>query len=212
MTSIYGFSELLLDSDLNEAMRREMVETIHRQTKWLVEIINELLDLSRIEARRGMDIHLADVDLGTMLRETVLGLDLDAERWPVKFVSESHPLSVRTDAGKLRHAVTNILANARKYSPQGGVIEVGWTCEAERVGITIADHGMGMTEQQLARVGERFWRADTSGSTPGTGLGVAMVLEILKLLGGRLELQSQAGQGTQVTLWLPFTAMPPVPA
>jgi signal transduction histidine kinase len=70
-------------------------------------------------------------------------------------------------------------------------------------GVEVADHGLGMTDEQLARVGERFFRADKSGNIPGTGLGISIVKETLSLMGGRVQVKSEAGQGTQVTLWLP---------
>ena len=77
-----------------------------------------------------------------------------------------------------------------------------------RVGIEVSDRGIGMTPEQLRHYGERFWRADASGQTPGTGLGVAIVREILNLLGGTLEVSSTHGEGTTVTLWLPPPSTP----
>jgi signal transduction histidine kinase len=85
------------------------------------------------------------------------------------------------------------------------------------VGVEVRDRGIGMTAEQLARVSERFYRADASGSIPGTGLGMSIVKEIIELLGGRLALASEPEQGTAVTLWLPTaaptaSATPPAPA
>jgi signal transduction histidine kinase len=77
------------------------------------------------------------------------------------------------------------------------------------VGVEVRDHGIGMTAEQLARVSERFYRADASGSIPGTGLGMSIVKEITELLGGRLALASEPGEGTAVTLWLPTAAVAP---
>lgn len=206
MTSILGFTELLIRKNVSDDKRREMLETIHRQTRWLVDIVNELLDLARIEARRGKDFVIADVNLADLAREAVAALSFDRGRWPVLAALPDDPVVVRGDAAKLRQAVINVLSNAQKYSPEGGEIRIDLRREGARVGLRVVDRGIGMTPEQLSHFGERFWRADASGKTPGTGLGMAIVNEITGLHGGSLEVQSQAGSGTAVTLWLPLPA------
>ncbi|MEI8297841.1 MAG: CHASE domain-containing protein [Pseudomonadota bacterium] len=203
MTSIFGFSELLLHSEFDTATRRELLETIHSQTAWLVQIINELLDLARIDERRGRDFVITEVDAAALVRESVAGIDIDPRRWPVLASLPPQPVWIRADATKARQALTNVLGNARKYSPDGGGIEIDLVAHPGRLGIVIRDHGIGMTAAQVARVGERLWRADTSGMTPGTGLGMAIVKEILALHGGEVEISSEAEVGTVVTLWWP---------
>ena len=203
MTSILGFSELMLVKDFSENRRREILETIHRQTRWLVDIINELLDLARIEARRGKDFNLLSLDLASLVREALLGLSFDRERWPVVCEIDALAAPVLGDAAKLRQAVINIIGNAQKYSPEGGEICIRLLRENERFGIEVADRGLGMTPEQLKNFGERFWRADTSGKVPGTGLGISIVKEIVELHGGAMQVESEFGRGTRVTLWLP---------
>jgi PAS domain S-box-containing protein len=207
MASIFGFTELLLHRALDEATRRELLETIHRQVTLLVDIINELLDLARIEARRGQDFTITDVELDALVRDTLAAFAPDPERWPLRYTGTPGLSRVRGDAGKLRQALTNILSNARKYSPDGGAIEVTLVsadAAAEpRVGISVQDRGIGMNAAQLARVFERFYRADTSGQIPGSGLGMSIVREIVELHGGEVQLHSQPGAGTRVTIWLP---------
>ena len=203
MTSILGFTELLIRKDVADEKRREMLETIHRQTRWLVDIVNELLDLARIEARRGKDFAIADVDLAALVREALGALSFDRQRWPVAADLPIEPVVLQADYAKLRQAVTNVLSNAQKYSPEGGEIRIDLCRENRRVGLRVTDHGLGMTPEQLTHFGERFWRADASGKTPGTGLGMAIVKEIVELHGGSLEVASQAGRGTTITLWLP---------
>jgi len=203
MTSIFGFSELLLHTDFDAATQRELIETIHGQTAWLVQIINELLDLARIDERRGRDFVITDVDAVALVREPIAGLAFDARLWPVQLDLPDRPVWIRADTAKSRQALINVLGNARKYSPDGGRIEVRIIEGAGRVGIQIRDHGIGMSADQVARVGERLWRADTSGMTPGTGLGMAIVKEILALHGGQVDVASELGVGTTVTLWWP---------
>ena len=85
MSSIYGFSELLLAMDLDEVTRRDLLESIHHQTKLLVNIINELLDLARIEARQGIDLNFADVEVGDLVRRTVADLGGNLDKCRVRF-------------------------------------------------------------------------------------------------------------------------------
>ncbi|MEK9940596.1 MAG: sensor histidine kinase, partial [Methylotenera sp.] len=118
-------------------------------------------------------------------------------------------LFIRADYSKMIQVFNNVLSNAYKYSPQGGDVEIKvWASrKADKknlLGIEIKDHGIGMTKQQLARVCERFYRADTSGVLPGTGLGMSIVKEIVELHCGNVTIDSEHGKGTRVTIWLPL--------
>ena len=123
---------------------------------------------------------------------------------------------MRADRGKLTQALSNVLSNAYKYSPAGGVVEIdlaesrGEGDAAARVRIRITDHGIGMTPEQLLRVSERFFRVDTTGKIPGTGLGMSIVREIIELHGGELSLESVFGAGSTVTMWIPAASDAPV--
>lgn len=117
------------------------------------------------------------------------------------------PVFVSIDADKYSQALTHVVGNAYKYSPNGGSIELDLVRDAKgNAGIRVSDHGLGMTPEQLARAFERFFRADTSGNIPGTGLGLSLVKEIMEIHGGRVEITSEFGRGTQVTLWPPVAA------
>jgi len=211
MASIYGFSELLISREFDAATRHDLLTSIHKQTAWLIEIINELLDLTRIEERRGKDFMIEAVPLPPLVGEGVAAMQIDPARWPLSVAITDDLPPARADAAKLRQALTNVLGNAVKYSPAGGAIEVrGVTRVVDRqpqVGIAVTDHGIGMTPDQAARVGERFYRADTSGNIPGTGLGMSIAKEIVELLGGQVDIGSKVGAGTTVTLWLPAASV-----
>ena len=113
------------------------------------------------------------------------------------------------DGKKTQQALLNVLSNAYKYSPGGGAVHIelldapATMAAAPLVGIRITDQGIGMTPAQLGRVFERFYRADSSGKFPGTGLGMSIVQEIMTLHRGKIDIQSSPGEGTTVTLWLP---------
>lgn len=210
MTSIFGFTELLIAQEFDAETRKELLATIHQQTQWLVNIVNELLDLARIEARRGQDFHIEAVALEPLVNEVLASMQIIPERWPVAVSIPDALPPARADKAKLRQALTNVLGNAIKYSPNGGAIDVCCVMRISDdgdgktlVGISITDHGIGMTPEEAARVGERFYRADTSGNIPGSGLGVTIVKEIVEILGGFFTVTSQPDQGSTFTLWLP---------
>jgi signal transduction histidine kinase len=204
MTSILGFTELLLMRDFDPKMQKDILQTVHRQTQWLVDIINELLDLARIEARRGKDFKREEIDLHELINEVLQMQSFDQQRWPLELAFADEPIHVSVDAAKIKQALTNILGNALKYSPEGGVINIRVSTALEQAVIEIEDSGIGMNAEELRHFGERFWRADRSGKVPGTGLGMSIVKEIIELHGGCVTAQSSTGAGTIVTVQIPL--------
>ena len=207
MTSVMGYAEVLLAQEFDQDTRHEMLETIYRQTQVVTSIINELLDLVRIDSRRGQDFTVETLDLTEVVDDAVSAFKPAAGRAAPVIDRIGAPMRVSGDRRKLGQVITNLLSNAYKYSPAGGEVGIGYAVEVhgERrlLGVAVRDHGMGMTAQQQERCFERFYRADVSGNIPGTGLGLCIVKEIMELHGGRIDLQSAIGQGTTVTIWLP---------
>lgn len=208
LASIFGFAELLLNRDYDEQARRRMHGVIHRQARVLVNLIDDLLDLARIEARAGQDFRFEDLPVKMLIAATLEGWAMMPGQTHriVLDLPEAMP-RVRVDHEKMVRALTNVIGNAVKYSPGGSHVTVG-VLEASRAsrlmaGIRVTDSGVGMTGEQVARIFERFYRADPSGAIPGTGLGMSLVKEIMDLHGGEIEIESVPGQGTTVTLWLP---------
>jgi PAS domain S-box-containing protein len=208
MASIYGFTELLMTQEFDEADRLDFLGTIFRQSELMISIINELLDLARIEARRGKDFTITSIDVRDLLHQIVAGFKTPNDRPSPTEPSPNGPLWVSADRKKLTQAISNVISNAYKYSPKGDAVDIelatspGDADLPSRIGIRITDRGIGMTPEQLARVCERFYRADVSGKIPGTGLGMSIVKEIVGLHGGDLEINSKVGVGTTVTIWL----------
>ncbi len=217
MASIFGFTELLLKRQFSDERRNDMLSTIHRQAQVLINLVNELLDLARIESRRGKDFKRERQVLQPLIEATLSGLLVHNDPRKVDYHLPEEAIVVDVDREKLSLALTNVLSNAYKYSPGGGAIELSllWRSQGLQgvqgeVGIQITDHGLGMTPDQLERVFERFFRADTSGNIPGTGLGMTIVKEIIELHGGQVMLTSEHGAGTTVVLWLPVVSGAPV--
>ncbi|MEK8045366.1 PAS domain S-box protein [Ideonella margarita] len=207
MASIRGFSDLLLMRKFDEARTRDVLQTINRQSIWLTDMINELLDLARIEARKGKDFHLEVTEVREVIDAGVNALMVPGDTREIDLVLPPQIPPVRVDRAKFQHALTNVLSNAYKYSPEGGRITLTVMRREhegqDQVGVSVRDRGIGMSPSHARRAFERFFRADTSGAIPGTGLGLALVKEIIELHGGQVQLDSVLGEGTTVTLWLP---------
>jgi len=217
MASIYGYSELLLMQEFDPPDRQQFLSTIYRQSELMASIINELLDLARIEARRGKDFDMKRTELGDLVAQTLADYQPPNGRNKPLLVAPLTPANVKIDRQKMQQVLLNMVSNAFKYSPAGGDVKVFFRTDSDdasaRVGVAVQDQGIGMTPGQLARVCERFYRVDTSGKIPGTGLGMSIAKEIVDLFKGEIELTSQLGEGTTATVWLPLAdVLPPVVA
>jgi signal transduction histidine kinase len=199
---------LLASREFDRATTQSIALTIHRQSSLLVQMVNELLDLARIESGRGLDFAMKRQPLLPIVRDTVETVMMPNDPRRVELQPGAGERAwVVVDAAKLRQAVTNVVSNAFKYSAGKGAIRITLptrTHEArDEVGIRVEDEGRGMTPEQLSRAFERFYRAEPAGPIPGTGLGLALTRDIVEAMHGRVEIASEPGRGTQVTLWLP---------
>ena len=208
LASVLGFAEVLLTHDLDQASQQEFLNIILAQSKHLACILDELLDLARIEARRGKDFVLQTVDLKGLVQEVVNDFKCPQGR---SAPTLSMPTTYcRLDVGKAKQVVLNVISNAYKYSHSGTDISIVFakpeqapSAEISLAGLAIEDHGIGMSAAHLERVFERFYRADASGAVLGTGLGMSIVKEIMDLHSGTVTVQSKLGTGTSVTLLFP---------
>jgi len=205
MASIYGFAEVLLTQSLEEDNRKEFTGIIFRQSELMASILNELLDLARIEARRGKDFELVSTDVAALVKKTVNDFRLPAGRQAPAVTSQNEVWYIMVDRKKAQQAILNVLSNAYKYSRPGDGVEIFIepASTPNLVAIRTVDQGIGMSAEQVKRVSERFYRADKSGNIPGTGLGMIIVKEIVELHHGNLLVASTPGQGTTVTLQFP---------
>jgi PAS domain S-box-containing protein len=209
MSSIHGFSELLMTRELDVPTRREVVETIHSQSNFVVRMVNDLLDLERLSSGASTgDMRIQAIGLIPVIRRVIDGLMVEGDPRRVDFsTAPDEDCLVVADADKLSQALINLLANAYRYSrSKGGPIEVFLQRHRRQmraeVGIAVRDHGIGMTGEQIEKVFERFYRADPSSAVSGTGLGMTLVKEIAERMGGRVEIDSTPQVGTTVTLWV----------
>ncbi|MFY7864069.1 CHASE domain-containing protein [Roseateles sp.] len=211
MASIYGFTELLMTREMPAHRQKQMLEKIYRQSEAMIAILNELLDLARIEARRGQDFEFKHQTMQKLVEQVLQDFPIPENRTPPEFDPNTLPLWVHVDALKIQQVVRNLVSNAYKFSSAGTRIWVRLsqtTEEPPQARLEVQDQGKGMTPEQLGRVTERFYRADPSGTVLGAGLGMSIVKEIIELHGGQLRLSSEPGIGSTITVLLPLQAAP----
>ena len=205
LTSIKGFVELLVNSPQGMSERQqEFVSIILRSTDRLVDLVNDLLDVARIEAAQ-VEIRPRAVDVGEIIVDLaeLMGPRVEAKHQSLSLeLPPALPLA-RADPGRLRQIVQNLLTNAHLYTPEGGQLQISADARGGQVRISVADTGPGMTPEQLEHIYDRFYRAQEGHSAPGTGLGLSIVKSLIDLHGGKLEVASEVGRGTTFRVSIP---------
>lgn len=217
LTSILGYAELLAENEFDAETQRELLTAILIYSRNLDGIVGDLIDLARIESRAGRDFHIVPQTLATAVEDAIAASGLEERgRRPIYLPpAENDParrLEVAVDAEKIKQALLNVLNNAENFSASDTPIEIGWRSrlagEELELGVEVADRGIGMTEEQVRRIFERFFRGDLSGKNPGTGLGMSIVKEIMDIHRGVVEIDSQPGQGSRIGLWFKAAGRP----
>jgi signal transduction histidine kinase len=206
LTSIKGFLESLLAEEpgpLNEEQREEL-EIVYRNATRLQALVDDLLTLARLESGR-IEMDMRPLEVATVLRDACEELRPAAREGGLEVRLESaRPLVVRADKLRLHQALGNLLGNAIKFSDGGDDVVVRAFGQNGAAVIEVADRGVGIPPEELARLPERFFRASTAGAAQGTGLGLAITQEIVDAHGGRLEVDSEPGVGSTFRISLPL--------
>jgi signal transduction histidine kinase len=207
MSSVLGFTELLLNNPYSQERTLRTLGIIHRQAQRTVDLINELLDLSRIESQQGMHFELQSFHLRKQIMAVIGGLHPSQSQRVIVIDEQNFNHWVDIDEAKFQMAFLNILSNAMKYSPNDKPVHVrihqNITEEKNWIGVEVKDLGVGIKSEDISKLFTRFFRAEPTSNISGTGLGLHLVKEIMEQMGGKVEIQSQYGEGTQATLWLP---------
>ncbi|MGH8674674.1 MAG: sensor histidine kinase, partial [Burkholderiales bacterium] len=210
LNAVIGFSEVLHErmfGELNET-QADYVNDIHTSGKHLLSLINDILDLSKIEAGR-MELEPSDFDLPAML-ETALTLVRErASRNGIALSLEIEPGigSVRGDERKLKQVTVNLLSNAVKFTPEGGSVRLGACMNGRAIEVSVADTGVGIAAEDQALVFQEFRQVgtDSARKAEGTGLGLALAKKFVELHGGTIRLESAVGRGSTFTFTLPVS-------
>ncbi len=205
IAAILGYAETLQSGALSDAVHGpQMVDIIHRQSERLSELVSDLLELSRLDAKE------RPLTVGAVAVSEVVARAAEAvePRATAKHISITHRvapgLAAQADAKALEQVLVNLLDNAVKYTPEGGAVELTARQEAMRVELSVRDTGLGIEAKHLPRLFERFYRADRGRSREmgGTGLGLSIVRHLVSAMGGDVRVQSQLGLGSTFTVTL----------
>ncbi|HSM15862.1 MAG TPA: ATP-binding protein [Gemmatimonadales bacterium] len=206
LTSITGYTETLLQDDPDPATRRRFLEVIHANAQRLQRLVDDLLDLSRIESGR-WQARPDNVDVIAIARDTWQGFVERAESRRVSFEIDAtaDAFDAHVDPDSLQQIFTNLYDNSLRHSKDGGRIVCrireqpdGWT-------VAVEDTGSGIGQEHLPRIFERFYRVDAARSRAqgGTGLGLSIVKHLVEAHGGNVSAESQLGRGTTISCWFP---------
>lgn len=204
LTSLRGFSELLLQKEFSPEQQRRFLSIIQQESTRLAELVNDFLDLRRMEVGHQI-FHCEAIDIEGLLRERVNMLPSVDGKLFIRLVAPSSIAPVWADGDRIRQVLANLLSNAMKYSPHGGEVTVGVRQEDTEVIVWVADQGIGIPPVALPKLFSKFFRVDNEQTKKirGTGLGLALVKEIIEEHQGRVWVESELGKGSTFFFSLP---------
>jgi two-component system, sensor histidine kinase and response regulator len=210
LVGISGFSEMIRDEDVSLEEAKGYAGDINKDAERLNRMINDMLDLDRIEAGR-LTLHIQNVDLTSLLEDAVDRARASSARHFIVCNFDGHP-SVQCDPDRIAQVVANLLSNAIKYSPDGGEIAVTSALRDGGVDVSVRDHGVGIAPEFVQRLFSRYERYEkTSTKILGTGLGLAISRQIVEMHGGRVWVDSEPGNGSDFHFTLPLTVAGRIP-
>ncbi len=209
LVAVVGYCELLENADANhltEQQKSDYLSIIQNNAETLNQLIDDLLDVGRIQIGRSLGIVRREMSLKSLINNVVDSMRV--KNLPHDLVvlhGSSLPATISLDGGRITQVLHNLLDNAIKYSPHGGTIKVQTVSDNDQVAVSVMDQGIGMTAQQAEHIFDRFYRAEFSNAaTCGLGLGMNIVKQIIDDHGGEILISSDLGAGTTVTFTLPL--------
>ncbi|WP_232696748.1 sensor histidine kinase [Brevibacillus daliensis] len=204
LTSIKGWSELVLTGDMEDKDEMKMaMQIILKESDRLTGLVEQLLDFSRLQSGR-MEIQKAELDINTLLAEIKQQFSARAGQKNIKLILETaeEPLIMWGDENKLKQVIINLLHNSLKFSEENTAITLRSMREEDELILQVEDQGLGIHEEDIPRVTDRFYKGKHKQS--GSGIGLSLCLEIVKLHQGRLDVQSEVDKGTLMIIHLPI--------
>jgi len=213
LNSIIGFSDMLLTEEIGplSETQRDFLETVARNGRHLLQLISELLDLSKIEAGH-LKLTLEPIDLRQLLHEAADSVRAQTEKRRHRFDLDlpGDPLPVTADHVRVRQVLLNLLSNAIKFTPEGGQVRLAGRPDSDGVRVEVVDTGIGISLSDQQKLFHEFVQLDPSASRhyEGTGLGLALCKRLVELHGGRIGVDSDRGRGSTFWFTLPSEARP----
>ncbi len=205
LTAMLGFTEFLLENDIDQQKMKGILQTIHKETERLNELIGNFLDMQRLKGQVGAG-SVEKVSVADLLQQGVKLFTINRGMHRVTVDCPPDLPPVRGDSEKLHQVMINLLSNACKYSPPGSAVVVGASRSEDRIIITVMDEGIGIPAEMREKVFEKFFRVDNSDRrmVGGTGLGLALVKDIVDAHGGRIWIEPRAPKGSTFFISLPI--------
>jgi PAS domain S-box-containing protein len=200
LISIQEFSELLLSrEDLSGEQSRELLGTIHERSAALGRTVSDILEITRIEEGQGLPLIQEPCPVKELFDRLGPFLETKASRHRMEITLAEEDARVLVDEAKIGNVLENIVSNALKYSAEGSLVQIRGEPEGDFYRVTVTDHGIGMTAEQVDRIFDKFYRADeTRATVAGVGLGMSIVKNIVEAHGGRIWVKSEPCRGTTV--------------
>lgn len=214
LTTIIGYLELLLKPAERGAFtpeeEREFLQEIYGKSLFLAGMVDELLDLSRIESGQGLRLRKEVCRLAEIIEKTVKHIHVQSPQHRLDMALPAGlPEELLLDGHKITEVLENLLSNAVKYSPRGGIIRVSGTLLPGYFECTVSDEGIGLAPAEMSRVFEKFYRVDASNTAVrGLGLGLCITKQIVEAHHGTIRLESRLGLGTRAIFTLPLDPVP----
>jgi two-component system sensor histidine kinase BaeS len=206
LTAIKGHVDALRDELIDDPeLQRASLDVVAAEATRLERLVGDVLDLAKLRAHR-FTVHTEEVDMGRLVEQAYASFAEEARRREIEYelVENGRPPVIMTDGDRVLQVITNLLANALNWTPDGGRVEVGVHATNGTIAVDVADSGPGISPEHQ----ERIFRPFVSGDTNGTGLGLPIARELALALGGRVELESRVGRGSRFRLVLPARHTP----
>lgn len=209
LASVLGFAELLLNKELKPERQQRYMTAIYQEAKRLTSLINDFLDLQRMESGR-QTYEVEKVAIDQLIREVFGSYRIQSPTHTFQLDLQTEQTTILGDRDKLRQVLVNLISNAVKYSPKGGRIRVICREEDKQLLVDIQDEGLGIPAEAIPHLFTKFYRVDNSDRREigGTGLGLAIVQEIVNIHHGEIAVTSESGQGSTFTVYLPLPEEP----
>ena len=208
VTSIMGYTELLSDQYMsdafNEKQKIDFLSTIYESSEQLGKIVDDILDVSRIESGQRIPLYKKPLSIEALLKKVLNRISLKSNHNFILKVSPEVPESVEFDEHRIDQVIENLLSNASKYSPEQSPITIVVEADNHLCSVTVTDQGIGMSNEQKDRIYDKFYRVDTSDTAVhGLGLGMSIVKQIIDDHGSTILIDSKLRKGTSVCFTLP---------
>ena len=209
LTSIKAYTETILrDPNMPEDIQRQFLGIIEEESNRLATLIEDLLEVSRINSGT-VKIKYEIIDLLAVTKRVLVALEPLAQKKNIQLkanIANKLP-ELQADEGKIESVITNLVNNAIKFTPEKGQVSINIKEKNEQIVMSVSDTGMGIPKEALPKIFERFYRVNRPGKQiQGTGLGLSIVKKIILMHNGRIDVECEEGQGTTFTIFLPLKA------